>query len=191
MIEKKFTSKDQEHTMLLDDEDSWLTDILTIRIHKGYVYTDIHGNQLKNLNEKIDYTIEPKYEKGTNRVKVHKQLHRLLMEIHHPELRDNPKLYIDHINGDKLDNRKENLRLATNQQNSMNRKPHKNSSSKYKGVYWSKRENKWIAQIVINKKNKYIGRYQDEKEAALAYDKAAREHFGEYAKLNFEEKTTC
>ena len=190
MIKKKIQYKDQEHTMLLDDEDSWLTDILTFSIDKGYARATIYRNKLKLLNEKIDYTIEPKYKKGTNQVKISKQLHRLLMEIHHPELRDNPKLMVDHINGDKLDNRKENLRLATNQQNQMNSKPHKNSTSKYKGVSWDKSRNKWIVLIKIGNKRKHIGRYQNEREAALAYDEVAKKIFGEYAHLNFGERTT-
>ena len=190
MIEKKITKKDQEYTMLLDSEDSWLLDILNFRIRKNsYAQTTIRGNQLKLLNEKIDYTIEPKYVKGTNKVEIHKLFHRLIMEIHHPELRNNLELQVDHINGNRLDNRKENLRLATPQQNQMNRKSHRNSTSKYKGVSWDKSRNKWRALIMIDNKYKHIGRYQDEREAALAYDKAARELFGEYAHLNFEEIT--
>ena len=191
MIEKKIIKKDQEHTMLLDDEDGWLLDILRAFLHKGYACTTIRGNQLNNLNEKIDYTIEPKYVKGTNKVQINKLFHRLLMEIHHPELRDNPNLQVDHINGNRLDNRKENLRLVTPQQNNMNRKPLKNSTSKYKGVFWDKNRNKWLVLIMIGDKSRYLGRYQDEREAALAYDKAAKKLFGEYAHLNFGEEKTC
>ena len=190
MIEKKIIKKDQEHTMLLDDEDGWLLDILRAFLHKGYACTTIRGNQLNNLNEKIDYTIEPKYVKGTNKVQINKLFHRLLMEIHHPELRDNPNLQVDHINGNRLDNRKENLRLVTPQQNNMNRKPLKNSTSKYKGVFWDKNRNKWLVLIMIGDKSRYLGRYQDEREAALAYDKAAKKLFGEYAYLNFPKETT-
>ena len=190
MIEKKITRKDQEHTMLLDDEDSWLTDILTFCIDKGYAKTTIYGNKLKLLNEKIDYTIEPKYAKGTKEVQIKKLFHRFIMEIHHPELRGNPKLYIDHINGNPLDNRKENLRLVTPQQNTMNKRSYKNSTSKYKGVYWDKKYNKWRTRITIDNKKKHIGYYQDEREAALAYDKEAKKLFGEYAHLNFPKGTT-
>ena len=91
-------------------------------------------------------------------------------------------LQTDHINGDKLDNRKENLRSCTNSQNQMNRRNDKNESSKFKGVYRYK--DKWGARIKKDKKSKHLGFFKSEKEASVEYDKAAKEYFGEFARLN-------
>lgn len=104
-------------------------------------------------------------------------LHRLVLNPKTGEL-------IDHINGNKLDNRKENLRLCTNQQNTFNSKKQKNCSSKYKGVCWDKNKNKWLSQIRINEKHVQIGRYKNEIDAAKAYNEVAKKYFGEFAKLN-------
>ena len=90
----------------------------------------------------------------------------------------------DHINHNKLDNRKANLRTATRQQNLMNQLPRKNGTSEYKGVYWHKRDRKWVARIMIAGKQKSLGYFTNEKDAAGVYDKAARELFGEYSVLN-------
>lgn len=77
-----------------------------------------------------------------------------------------------------------NTRWITPQQNAMNRRSRSNSSSKYKGVSWNTKIGKWTAQIGLNRKVKYLGAFTDEEDAALAYNKAARELFGEYANLN-------
>jgi HNH endonuclease len=96
---------------------------------------------------------------------------------------------IDHINRDGLDNRKANLRLATQSQNNANKGKQdiKTASSKYKGVTWGKYQSKWIAQIMKDRKNYYIGAFSSEIEAAAAYDKKAIELFGEFARINFPE----
>lgn len=90
-------------------------------------------------------------------------------------------LYVDHINGDKLDNRKCNLRLCTATENARNR-PGISGTSKYKGVRWNHKS--WHAQIYIGKRNITIGRFNCEIEAALAYNKRAKAEFGEFAWLN-------
>jgi hypothetical protein len=91
---------------------------------------------------------------------------------------------IDHVDGDRLNNQKSNLRFATRSQNMANSRPHKSSSSKYKGVTWDRYGGKWKAAIMHHGKNYHIGRYSDELEAARAYNEKARELFGEYAYLN-------
>jgi hypothetical protein len=90
----------------------------------------------------------------------------------------------DHINGDRLDNRRENLRIVTRQQNSWNRIKSVGCTSQYKGVHWSARNKKWKSAI----RRKHLGTFTDEADAARAYDAAARELFGEFAHLNFPDQ---
>lgn len=87
----------------------------------------------------------------------------------------------DHINGDRLDNRRTNLRLCTTQENNRNRGLGKKG---YKGVYFHKVNKKWIAQIRLNNKGRHLGSFENINDALLAYNKAAIEHFGEFAKIN-------
>jgi hypothetical protein len=90
----------------------------------------------------------------------------------------------DHINGNGLDNRRANIRFATNSQNSANRKIGVRNKSGYKGVHWSSRDNKWRVQFKVNKKTKYIGLFANSHEGALAYNRAMKNYFGEFARLN-------
>ena len=93
---------------------------------------------------------------------------------------------VDHRNGDKLDNRKENLRLCTNSQNQANRQVFRGASP-FKGVCWQKRLNgtgSWKAQLIVNGEVVYLGVFKTDLEAAAAYNEAALKHFGEFAHLN-------
>lgn len=90
---------------------------------------------------------------------------------------------IDHINRDPSDNRRNNLRICNQQQNVFNTRG-KNHTSVYKGVSWQKSRNKWFAVIGINGKTYNLGRYNNEIDAAKAYNKKAIELFGEFAYLN-------
>lgn len=103
----------------------------------------------------------------------------------HHILCNTPKgMRTDHINGDMLDNRRANLRISTNQGNSANRDKYSNNKSGYKGVYWYEPAKRWRSNIRVNYKLIDLGYYRTKEEAALAYNKAASEHFGEYARLN-------
>ena len=101
----------------------------------------------------------------------------------HREIMGNPELQVDHINRDKLDCRKSNLRLATPREQSLNSKP---KNGKYKGVHFYKSRGNWSAQIGVKGKNIFLGYFDNPLSAAKAYDQAAKEHFGEFAYLNFE-----
>ncbi len=93
---------------------------------------------------------------------------------------------VDHINLNPLDNRKDNLRICSHLENCRNRNKHKvpNFTSQFKGVAWDK--DKWSAMIANEGKRISIGRFESEKDAAVAYDLYAKDLFGEFALLNFD-----
>ena len=97
------------------------------------------------------------------------------------------KRCVDHADGDTFNNHHENLRYATQSENCRNRKNQTNTSSVYKGVCWHKKAKKWVAHIQINGKLQHLGLFASEREAGEAYNKAAMEHFGVFAKLNIFE----
>lgn len=118
----------------------------------------------------------------TNINKVTVQMHRFIMK-------PSKKFMIDHINGNGLDNRRINLRICTRSQNLMNsNKPKNAKTSKYKGVSLNKQSKNhkkiWRSEIRLNKKGILIGYFKTEIEAAKAYNKKAKELFGQFAKLN-------
>lgn len=92
--------------------------------------------------------------------------------------------FIDHKDGNGLNNQIENLRECTPSQNMWNRKKNKNGSSIYKGVQWWKNQNKWVARIAKNKKRFLIGYFNNEKDAAKAYNDAALRLHGDFANIN-------
>lgn len=103
----------------------------------------------------------------------------------HRVVNKTPKgLETDHINRNKLDNRKRNLRTCTAMQNQHNSIPRNGGYSKYKGVSLYKSTGEYFAQIKINKKRTYLGRFDKEEAAALAYNAAALKNFGEFAFVN-------
>jgi hypothetical protein len=96
-----------------------------------------------------------------------------------------PGMHTDHVNGNKLDNRRENLRVCTPAQNLRNRKPRKSTRSGYKGVQWSSAHKSWRAIIRADGRVYSCGRSTDPIKAAKKYDRKARELHGEYARPNF------
>lgn len=122
------------------------------------------------------FTDHKGYVLTTDKKASQKQLHRCIMKC--PKNRE-----IDHINGNKSDNRRCNLRISTSSQNKMNMKKRKGTSN-YKGVSWKTQNNKWVSQIRFKTKKLHLGYYNLEKDAAIAYNKAAIKFYKEFAILN-------
>lgn len=92
--------------------------------------------------------------------------------------------FVDHIDGNGLNNQKSNLRFCTKSENGMNRGAPTTNSSGFKGVSWAKSKNKWEAYISLKGIRKHLGRFTTKEEAALAYNEAALIHHGSFAHLN-------
>lgn len=158
------------YKVLIDEEDwerlkgyKWYADRQAVeKKGKYYFRTDIHENGKK----------------------THIFLHRTIMCCSKGDGTN-----IDHINGNTLDCRRSNLRLATVSQNGCNKPMMHYNVAGYKGVGWANRESKWRARIVINKKETHIGYFTDVVEAAKAYDRKAIELHGEFAYTNFPRET--
>ena len=99
--------------------------------------------------------------------------------MHHLILPKRDGATVDHVNRNSLDNRRVNLRYATKQQNAANM----DRGSPFKGV--TRHENRFVAQITVDRENRYLGIFDSAEDAARAYDKAAQRAFGEYARCNF------
>lgn len=93
-----------------------------------------------------------------------------------------PEEEIDHQNGDTLDNRMSNLREASHSENLKNTAFQTNNKSGRKGVHWDKARSKWVAQIMVDGKQKFLGRFNDRDAASKAYQSAAKFHFGAFAR---------
>lgn len=98
-------------------------------------------------------------------------------------LKSGDRIEVDHINGNKLDNRKSNLRCCTRAENERNKTLSKRNTSGFKGVSWNKRDKHWRAKIKINGKNQHLGCFKTAEEGYAAYCKAALELHGEFANL--------
>jgi hypothetical protein len=151
---------------LVDDEDAGL----------------IGGYKWRGLKSKGAHTAYAYAQIRGSRPKRRIYLHRLIMNAP-------AGIEVDHINGNGLDNRRANLRLATRVENSRNvpKRPLINGlppSSKFKGVTWSKYHGYWAAQVCINRKHKMIGYFASETDAALAYNAFVVANFGEFALPN-------
>lgn len=158
-------------------------DFLEVKLTRGLV-TIIDAEDLELVSQwkwfasrggNTDYALRKKRIDGRQQTVV---LHRVLLNAP-------AGMHVDHINGNGLDNRRENLRLCTRRENRRNSQRQAGSVSQFKGV--SKRQGRpkaWVAKIYVGEKQ-YTQCFFTELEAAKRYDEMAREHFGEFAKLNF------
>lgn len=128
-------------------------------------------------NKNTLYAVRDQYVKGDRGHPIRLRMHRLIMNA--------PKgMDVDHRDGNGLDNRRFNLRLCTNKQNSMNRGPNKNNTSGYKGVFWCNQKKKWKAMICIEGKSIHLGFFFCIIKAAKAYNNYIMDNFNEFGYFN-------
>jgi hypothetical protein len=108
-------------------------------------------------------------------------MHRFVMGV------TDPNIEVDHRDHNGLNNQQENLRVSSRSQNMSNTRKQQGTSSQFKGVSLERSRGKWQVVICVNKKQKHLGYFTDEVEAAMFYDDAARRHFGAFALTNFPE----
>jgi hypothetical protein len=122
---------------------------------------------------------------------IHYRIHngrRQVILMHRVIMSAPPHLQVDHINRNKVDNQRENLRFATRSQNQANKGIQKNNTSHYKGVVWNR--GKWVVRIRYQGARLYLGRYADPIIAAQVYDGMSRELNREFAGCNFPDQAT-
>jgi hypothetical protein len=107
-------------------------------------------------------------------------MHRAIMEMHGVDIAG---LEVDHRNGDGLDNRFENLRVATHAQNVQNQRVRADNTSGLKGVSWDSRHDRWAAGIEVGGVHRHLGYFVNKAEAGAAYRRAARELHGDFANI--------
>jgi hypothetical protein len=156
------------------------------KLHDMFEYRDdgnlIHRYTVQGGKRKGDVAGSP-HNAGYRQITINRKkhlIHRLIWCYHYGEVPDQ----IDHINGERSDNRIENLRECSYSQNHGNKRMNGNNTSGYKGVFLDKRDGFWFVYVA----HQYIGRSRSIKQAAAMYDKAAKEHFGEFALTNKEMK---
>lgn len=162
MMSVKFIELNENQYALVDADDfEWLS-------QWNWFYNPSNGYALRN---------------GPVHGKSQTRMHREIFKA-------KPEERLDHINGDRLDNRKSNLRRCNAHQNAQNTARHSDGRSGYKGVSWHKKDRMWRARICVNYKSKFLGNFNCPKAAARCYDRAALSLFGEFARLNFPEEKT-
>lgn len=144
--------------------------------------TQVANQKIGTIAGKLDYKHNTVYRVIMIDYKAY-YTHRLIYKMFNPNWDGSG--VIDHIIAEPIaNNRIENLRLTTHQNNMRNMQSMKNCASQYKGVSWEPSRNKWRAGIHLDGKRKHLGRYETEIEAAEAYNKAAVEYYGEFCLLN-------
>ena len=167
--------------------------VYTIPLTRGYVATvDAAGYKKASpykwqaqVNRRTDGSIGNVYAIRTitsDGKRTGQYMHRFLLGV------TSLSVQVDHHDGNGLNNTRSNLRVCTVRRNAANQRKQTGTSSQFKGVYWHKAANKWHAQIGQDGKKHNLGYFSDEKDAARAYDAAARERFGEYAQLNLPQE---
>ncbi len=146
---------------------------------------DLHGNKIANTTIDLEDVIRCKQFKWYKTPMGYPArrdgstlilLHRFLMGPDH--------LHVDHIDRNKMNNRKSNLRLATRSENLCNQKTSLRNSSGYKGVSWNKRRGKWHCYITKDQRRHHLGYFDSVREAAVKYNESAIKLHGEFARLN-------
>lgn len=147
---------------------------------KGEIRNDKREKLLKwKLDSKGYYCVSLCKNNKAKKYLIHRLIGKYFIE--------NPNNYlcIDHKNNNSMDNSIENLRWCNHSQNMRNKKKKENTSSRFIGVYFHKQSNKWLTRCRLNGKNKYIGRYDTEIEAAEAYNNFIIENnLDDFAVLN-------
>lgn len=134
-------------------------------------YALVDDQDYKKVNE-LKWYFEHGYARHSNPVLY---MHRFILQAKKGQI-------CDHKNGNKLDNRRVNLRFCSVSQNLMNAKRRKSNRSGYRGVSFDNTRHKWLAQIAVHKVNKHLGRFDSKKAAVIAYNMAAKQLFGEFIK---------
>lgn len=143
--------------------------------------TLINESDLKLVSE-YDWCLN---KKETGKRTEYVRTHEGSMKMHQLFLGEPPEgQVIDHINGDGLDNRRTNLRFCTHSENHANERKRRGGTSVFKGVSFDSNRDKWSAKIMVNGETRNLGRFDDESAAAIAYDLAAVEIYGQYARTN-------
>ena len=136
-------------------------------------------------NKKVGFH---KSDKGYHYIKINYNGKRYIIAEHRViwALSKNqwPEHTIDHIDNNKSNNKMKNLRSATVAENNKNKPSTKNSTSKYKGITWKSKENKWYVAVRVYGKSKHLGIFYDEVDAAIAYNQAAKKYHGDFAYIN-------
>jgi hypothetical protein len=146
---------------------------------KNSLSTKVKQGDVAGTKDKEGYwTVGITLNKTTKLFRVHRIVYALATNTNI----DNE--FVDHVDGNKSNNKISNLRLATNQQNCCNKQAQLKSTSAYKGVSWDKKCKKWRAQICINYKKIHLGTFEKETDAAIAYNQAAKKHHNSFAILN-------
>lgn len=184
MIEKKGNN-------YIIDKENGIAKIELKRRGENSLWTTIDLEKVLNFpftwSAKYDPDLDQYYAESTvhgkrdnQRWSTSMKLHKFVMDVKNDNV-------VDHINHDTLDNTKGNLRIISHSNNSMNRKSrNSNNKSGYRNVCWSERENKWIVQLQVNKKNTVLGRFPKDKleEAGKFAEQKRKELYGEFAGHN-------
>lgn len=145
----------------VDDEDFNMLSVWKWHFTNGYASSTASAAEQRSV--------------GSNKA-IRISMHRVLAGLSYDDVR-----VVDHIDGNRLNNQRANLRVCSNSQNLQNRGAQANNSSGFKGVTWNKHQRKWHARIRVGPKNKHLGSFTSASEAGEAYRAAALLFHGEFA----------